>query len=547
MTTSKSLSPYEFTFSTEIGQKAADRIKAMFDVAFFSYPEPSEQKVVNELINRFGAEQTKAIGREILRYAGESGDVEALRNRLGQYAQQFATLQKQACPYATVVATRADGKVVINYSGKNVEVERGKHEGLRPGTTVKIVGDTLQILDVVADAPAAGEVCTVSRVASPSSCEIDRAGTARAVAYHGALEEGDRVMLDASGSVVVANLGQPKNACTLSAPTGVTWDDIGGLEDAKRQLREAIEAPVRYAEAFARYGKRPIKGVLLYGAPGCGKTMLGKAAATALGQLHGDAAGAFFYVKGPELLNAYVGTTEERVRALFASARRHRARHGYPAIVFLDEADALLGKRGIGLGTLSSTVVPAFLAEMDGLEDTGALVLLATNRPDVLDPAVIRDGRIDRRIRVERPSKVAARAILARRLASAPLAVQVEDAAETAIAALYDKAHALYYVRKHSSVGRGVAMTLGHVVSGAMLTGIVDRATSSAMQREIEGGDGAVTLEDMHAAVAEAHAQSVDMNHMDEIAEFCDGWEHEVAGIDRARNASAVVVSQGVN
>lgn len=470
---------------------------------------------------------------------------EGLKSTVQQYAAAFAAIKKQASPYATVTGLRKD-KVVINAGGKTVEVEAGAHKGLRPGQTVKVSGETLQIIEVVDDAPAAGEVVPVVRVANATMAEVDRNGASRAVTYHGALEEGDRVVLDQSGSVVVANLGKPPDDCALSEPTGVTWDDIGGLAEAKAQLREAVEYPSQHAGLMARYGKKPIRGVLLYGSPGCGKSLLGKAAATALAAIHGAsaAAGAFFYVKGPELLNMYVGNTEQNIRNLFMAARRHKKQHGFPALIFIDEADAILGKRSSGLGgvgaAMSNTVVPAFLAEMDGLQDSGALVLLATNRPDTLDPAIVRDGRIDRRIRVTRPSQSDAVDILTKHFACAPLTMPIDEAAHAAAAALYDKSPALYRVRKHSSVGAGMAVTLGHMTSGAMLAGVVGRATSIAMQRELDGqGPEGVTAADIRAAVAQTFSQSRDMNHADELAEFCDGWQHEVAGVEKVTHRAS--------
>ena len=449
--------------------------------------------------------------------------VKQLQAQLKSYAEAFQQLKKQAAPYAVVTALRSD-KVVVHYAGKTIEAEKpakrpdGATLVLRPGCTVKLVGDTLQILDVVEDDSPAGEVVQVTRVANERTCEVERAGTSRAVGYSGSLEEGDRVVLDSSGSVVVANLGKPRNDCAVTESTGVTWDDVGGLAEAKRAMREAVEGPVKNADLFARYGKKPLRGVLLYGPPGCGKTMLGKAAATALAELHGAAgAGGFSYVKGPELLNMYVGNTEANIRKLFDGARRHKKKHGYPAIVMIDEADAILGKRTSSGLSLSSTVVPAFLAEMDGLEDSGALVLLATNRPGTLDPAIVRDGRIDRRIKVTRPSREDARDILGKHLRARPLAMDGDEAAEILSTSLFDPALVLYRVRKHSSTGKGAALTLGHMVSGAMLA----------------GGDAGVLEDDLRAAVAETFRQSLDVNHDEEIAEFVEGWEADVASVTR--------------
>ena len=511
------------------------RMDGPIGYAPYGPPRPSPEDVIRLAEREWGPEIARVV-RDWVRDGANGGDRAQLQAQLRAYVEAFQQLKKQAAPYAVVTAVRKT-KAVINVMGKTLEVELPKDKAIRAGMTVRLVGDTMQILDVVDDVEASGEVATVTRVASDRLCEIDRAGTTRAIAYSGALEEGDRVVLDPTGSVAVANIGKPPTENVLTEATGVTWDDIGGLEEAKRQMREAVESPTKHADLLARYGKKPIRGVMLYGPPGCGKTMLGKAAATAMAELHGAAAaGAFFYVKGPSLLNMYVGNSEENVRKLFAQARRHRKKTGHAAIIFLDEADAILGRRGDGRG-LTSTLVPAFLAEMDGLEDSGALVLLATNRPDSLDAAVVRDGRIDRRIKVTRPGRGDARAIVERLLRSRPLSVDVEEAAEATIGTLYDKSLALYRIRKHSSVGDGVPMTLGDVVNGAMLAGIVDRATSSAMHREIAGGEEGLTLADLRGAVTDTHRQALDVDHSNEIAEFVEGWEHEVCAITRANGA----------
>lgn len=466
-----------------------------------------------------------------------------LETKLKEYVAAFELLKKQAHPYASVLSVRGD-KVVLLSNGKSVEVEKPKQKDgqkpLGPGATVSIVADTMQIFEVIEDGNVAtGEVCQVSRVVPAANgmaptCEIERAGTSRAVTFDGVVEEGDRVVLDQAGMVVVANLGKAESDCVVSEATGVTWDDIGGLTDAKRQLREAIEAPTKHSDMMRRYRKKPIKGVLLHGSPGCGKTMLGKAAATALAELHGNAAaGAFFYVKGPELLNMYVGNSEASVRKLFDTARRHKKKYGHAAIIFIDEADAILGKRDTRFSSaLSSTLVPAFLAEMDGLEDSGALVLLATNRPNTLDSAIVRDGRVDRRIRVTRPDKEDARAILLTHLRERPLVMPEPEAADIISEALYDTKLGLYTVQKIGDKG-SARLCLGHIVSGAMLAGIVDRATSVAMQRELGGGDAGVQPGDLRAAVHETYEQARDVNHDEEIAEFCEGWEHQVEKVNR--------------
>lgn len=476
-----------------------------------------------------------------------SQDVKQMQEKLKEYGELFQRLQEAPAPFATVVSIR-DNRVIIQAKGSLIEVAKPP-VNVQPGQVVKIAPDTMQIVEPAKDYPAlrAGEVTTVERVIG-DLCEVDRNGSIRAVAYDNRKdvkppEEGDRVVVDNSGSVIIANLGKLKTGLEFTASTGISWSDIGGLEEAKRQMREAIEGPKKNEKLYAKYKKKPIKGVLLSGPPGCGKTMLGKAAATAYAAVHGAmGAGAFFYMKGPEALNMYVGNTEAAIRQLFVRARDHKAKAGYPAILFIDEADAILARRGIGWekgSPLSNTVVPMFLSEMDGLEESGALVLLATNRPDALDPAVVRDGRIDRRVRVPRPPKKAAIEIVHKLVNELPLAGSAKELAVGAVEALYSPELVLYRVER--KLGDTTKFTLAHTVSGAMLAGLVDRATSFAMHRELESGKGSrsgVLEEDFGAAVLEAYTQAHDVSHDDELAEFVEGWEDDVHQVVKERVAA---------
>ena len=191
------------------------------------------------------------------------------------------------------------------------------------------------------------------------------------------------------------------------------WADIGGQDDAKRELIRAIQWPVLYPELFLLFKRKRSRGVLLYGPPGCGKTLLGKAVVRLLAALYHRKAddGGFKYVKGHQLLDQYLGNSEKAVKTLFDEARRWREQRGYPAVLFFDEADALFKRRASGSAESGFTLVPALLAEMDGMDDSGAFVMLATNRPDALDIAITRPGRIDRRIRITRPDRAAAETI----------------------------------------------------------------------------------------------------------------------------------------
>jgi len=335
------------------------------------------------------------------------------------------------------------------------------------------------------------------------------------------LEEGDSVLVYGNG-VVRKIESAVEGGSVHTEATNVRWENIGGLEDAKRAMQEAIELPHKHPEIFSRYGKKPTKGILLYGPPGCGKTMLGKAAATSLADIHGDSASTgFIYVKGPELLSKWVGEAESRIRGLFTAAREHKKKNGYPAVLFIDEADALLGKRtGRSTSGIERTTVPQFLAEMDGLNDSGCMVLLATNLPDSLDPAVVRDGRVDQKVRVSRPTQDSAGAIFDIHLVNKPLqdGFCSERFKQTAIERIFDPAAALRFIDTQDGE---VAFTLGDVVSGAMIEAVVENATSSALHRDIETGNfSGIGIDDVVSSVLHVHKQNLEVSQDSNLAYF---------------------------
>lgn len=324
------------------------------------------------------------------------------------------------------------------------------------------------------------------------------------------LERGDEVLLHPKTYQIVERIGRPPLEASRFSPESVPsvkWDDIGGLDHAKADMIEAIELPYTQKALFAHYKKKQIKGILLSGPPGCGKTMLGKAAANSLARIHKKESSrtGFLYVKGPEILDMYVGQTEQTIRDMFFDAYRHKEEHGYPAIIFLDEADAILaarGSRNVGIG---NTIVPAFLTEMDGLEESGAIVVIATNRPDTLDPAIVRDGRIDRKIAVTRPNIEHGTKIIFMNLAQIPLAddITAEDMATSMAKSFY---HHERFVRS--------GVRLNDVVNGAMLANCVNIAVSFAMRRDMESGKkSGLTLEDGIKAITLIQQQCHAVRH----------------------------------
>lgn len=434
-------------------------------------------------------------------------------------------------------------KVLVSCSAGVIETacpDSSIYVKLAPGVCVRVLLERMSIVGIVSAPLSYGNITTVKSVHSDGYAEIDVGGGTRRVlvAANTKVEEGDRVVIDAHGVCVLTSLGKDQRQYTFNQETNVSWDDIGGLHEAKTALIEAIELPFKHAALYKKYGKKPIKGVLLYGPPGCGKTMLGKATASAIANTHNGHGRetAFVYVKGPELLDKWVGNSEAQIRSLFASSREHMKKYGYPAVIFIDEADALLGRRGSSeRSTLSHTIVPQFLSEMDGLEEAGAMVLLSTNRPDTLDPAIVRDGRIDRKVRVTRPDQKGTEEILSLYLKDKPLNsdVSVEEFSQFLASEIFNPNLGIYNISTRK--GEVHSFQLSSLINGAMAAGIVEYMTTLALRREIAGTSKAsgLTKDDGNAAVQHFYKQNFDTDHTTELEEFCDDFRSEVTGITK--------------
>jgi len=368
------------------------------------------------------------------------------------------------------------------------------------------------------------------------------------------LKPGDEVRIDPSHRVAIERLEDRKERQhRLEEIPTVTWDQIGGQHAAIEAIRRAIEYPLLHGQTFKQYQFSQPKGFLLYGPPGCGKTLIGQATAASVSRLLQDQpqaepsaikGGVFLHVKGPEILNMWLGESERMVRDLYAQAKARR-KEGYLPFIFIDEAESILGtRRAMRSFNISNTLVPMFCAEMDGIESLrDVVIILASNRPDLIDPAVLRPGRIDRKIKVGRPGRDEAADILRVYLrddlpldgasiaeAQGDRSVARESLVQKTLDAVFKRTDENRMLSIRLRNGQHKTLHRGDLVSGAILAAIVQRAKERAVERAIgakattaetasgNGSDGGIAPDDLLAAV-QAEYREGEILPPDEAAE----------------------------
>lgn len=357
------------------------------------------------------------------------------------------------------------------------------------------------------------------------------------------LKPGEEVRADANLRLAIERIPNAQaNAHALDETPTVTWDNIGGQQQAIEAIRRSIEYPLLHASTYTQYKFTQPKGFLLYGPPGCGKTLIGQATANSLAKLAAEyqvvaansrvreasaakrpaiTGGAFLHVKGPEILNMWVGESERMIRDLFMHARERREA-GLLPFIFIDEAESILGtRRALRSYNISNTLVPMFCAELDGIDSLqDVVVILASNRPDLIDPAVLRPGRIDRKIKVKRPGPAEAAQILGIYLtpdlpysntlldsSKGDVSAACEAIIQEIVSSLFAKTEKNRLLAVHLRNGKRETLYRSDLLSGAILSAIVQRAKERAIDRAIRETGTGLAKEDLEIAITEEFQQ----------------------------------------
>ncbi|MGA9311773.1 MAG: proteasome ATPase [Pseudonocardiaceae bacterium] len=476
--------------------------------------------------------------------------VETLREARGQLLALREEVDRLAQPpsgYGVFLACFDDGSVDVFTSGRRMRVAVSpavEIPQLRRGQSVRL-NEALTVVEA-GSFELTGEVCALREVLDCGlrALVVGHADEERVVWLADPLlmgpdnpdavplKPGDSLLVDTKAAYAYERVPKAEvEDLVLEEVPDVGYEDIGGLASQIEQIRDAVELPFLHAELFREYELRPPKGVLLYGPPGCGKTLIAKAVANSLAkkvaQVRGDtdAKSYFLNIKGPELLNKYVGETERHIRLIFQRARE-KASEGTPVIVFFDEMDSIFRTRGSGVSSdVETTIVPQLLSEIDGVEGLeNVIVIGASNREDMIDPAILRPGRLDVKIKIERPDAEAARDVFSKYL-TLTLPLHADDLAEFGqdrkaciqamiqgtVERMYAESEENRFLEVTYANGDKEVLYFRDFNSGAMIQNIVDRAKKKAIKSVLETAQPGLRMTHLLDSIVDEFAENEDL------------------------------------